>query len=135
MKSWLKFLIVPFLSLLTIHFLFYAVNIPYSSDSWLSITVITLQFLSVIIVPFSMLRFAPLHPYIATTCYMSLLWTFMYTSHIYLNSSAFLQQGLSVIWSGVFWSIAAVSIHCFSFDTHFQPNTLKHTTDPSSTHK
>ena len=89
MKSWSKFLIIPFMSLLIIHILFYSMNIPYSSNSWLSVTAIILQFLSVIIVPFSMLRLAPAHPYIATTCYMSLLWALMYSSHIYLNNYVF----------------------------------------------
>lgn len=135
MKSWSKFLIIPFMSLLIIHILFYSMNIPYSSNSWLSVIAIILQFLSVIIVPFSMLRLAPAHPYIATTCYMSLLWALMYSSHIYLNNYVFLQQGLSVIWSGVFWSISAMSIYFFYFDLHFQSHSVEHNTDPSTIHK
>ena len=135
MKSWSKFLIFPLILLFIINTFFNLVNVPYSTHSWLSITAVVLQCLSFIIVPFSMLRLAPSHPYIATTCYMSLLWAVMYIARIYLDNEAFAQQGLSFIWSGVFWTISAMSIYFFYIDPHFQYRNIEHNSHSSRSHK
>ena len=135
MKSWRNFLIFPLILLLIINTFFSLVNISYSTNSWLSITAVVFQCLSFIIVPFSMLRLAPTHPYIATTCYMSLLWALMYIARIYLNNETFAQQGLSLVWSGVFWTISAMSIYFFYIDPHFQHHVIEHNTHTSRNQK
>ena len=105
MKRWSKFFIAPLISLFTLSIFFGLVNVQYSSNSMLSISTIAIQFLSFIIVPFSMLRLAPSRPYLATLCYMSGLWILMYLGRYFLNNESLLQGGLSLLWGGVFWTL------------------------------
>ena len=125
MKRWSKFFIVPLISLFILSIFFSLVDVQYSSNSMLSISAIAIQFLSFIIVPFSMLRLAPVHSYLATLIYMTVLWILMYLGRFVLNNESLLQDGLSLLWGGVFWTMAAMAIYFFYFDSHFQMSTGK----------
>ena len=131
MKIWSKFFLWPMLCFIGMSAFFTFFEVQSSTESFLRISAIIIQFLSFIIVPFTMLRLAPKHPYISTISYMIALWLLIYIVRNYWNHESFLQQGLSFIWAGVFWTVSAISIYFFYFDTQFQPYQTK-TTSRSS---
>lgn len=113
MKTWTRFLLIPFITLIVISMTLNFADIQFAKDSMIAILLITFQCLAFVTVPYLMLVFAPKRPYVSTLCYMAVLLGFMFTLRITFSNVAFYQQGIYLSLCALFWTTSAISIHFF----------------------
>lgn len=133
MKTWFKFITIPFILLIIIYLVSHFSNFEFSSASVFSLLFVVFQFLVFIIIPYSMLRLAPKYPYIATLSYMAILWAIIYLTQFTKGSQGFYQESLYFILCFIFWTITAITIYTFYDLPRFQIK--KHHVDHGQSNK
>ncbi|AXY56586.1 hypothetical protein CDG60_08410 [Acinetobacter chinensis] len=121
MKSWAKFIFIPLISYSLFSIITTLFGFQPSIDSITSILVLLFSLIALIIIlPYAMLRLAPKAPYLATFCYMSVLWGIFCAVRYYFLQQSFVQDMQPFIWSGLVIMLLAMGFYFFFQDPRFK---------------
>ena len=113
MKDWLKFIFLPLFLFIILSSLIYLISLISIENKVLQILIQLISSLSIILIPYSMLRLAPTYAYTLTLIYMLGIATTIMLIQAYFS---FAQLDYKFIYISLFWIVCAIAIHFFYTD-------------------